>query len=288
MLSAGIPKPRVALRITLAVSVLSWLSVAWGAAEMAGTGKETTRTAAMIGIALLPAILGPLMALNIWWAVRIVTALRRGEGVVGRWRLTTGEIGTFVAEDRNRSLRGLEYINDWTAPRRPPSDGVEIIFGKDGVVAHDAYFTLSKAGFYTFRGVHILAHSPLSIEFATTATTVSGATAIAVRRTPGALRFPIPRADDPEVLKVLEHYRRPETGTIAANRDFYSSRMRFGLIAGPVCLLFAGAGFALQLLIAGDDILPMLMMIFGGVFGVAALLLAGIAAFIGRAKRTRS
>jgi hypothetical protein len=288
MLSVGIPKPRRTLAIVLAVSAASWLSIIWGAAEMAVTGAETTRTGAMIGIAILPATLGPLMALNVWWAVRIVEALRLGESVVGRWRVSAEQLQAFAAGDTARSSHGLAYLNDWTSPRTPPPEGVEIIFGKDGVVAHDTYFTLSKAGLYTFGAVGILPHSPLSIEFTTTSTHVGGATAVVIRRTPGVLRFPITSADCPQALKVRDHYRRPETGTIAANPNFYRSRVRLGLTAAPVCLLIAGGGFALQSHLARDHLLPQLMMIFGGVFGVGALLLAVLAALIGRAKSRRA
>jgi hypothetical protein len=287
MLSAGIPHPRRTLLIALSVSAASWLSIAWGAAEMAAAGVETTRTAAMVGLAIIPAIFGPLLALNVWWAARIVAALRRGENVVGRWRTPPEALRAFASEDKARSALGPELFNDWGPPRRPPPEGVDIIFGKDGVLAHETYVPLTRAGFYTFGHVGLLPRAPLSIEFATTATHVGGGTAIVVRRTRNALRFPILRADCPAALKVLEHYRRPETGTIAADPDFYASRVRFGLIAAPICLLFAGAGFVLSRLAPEDNILPMLMMIFGGVFGVGALLIALLAAIIGRVKRRR-
>lgn len=287
MLSAGIPRPRRALKITAAIAVGSWLSVAWGAFEMAATGVETTRTALMIGVALLPAIIAPLMAINFWWATRIEAALRRGEGAIGRWRIPAQALATFIVEDRERSSHGMAYMNDWTPPRAPPAEGIEIIFGTNGVLAHDTYFTLSKTGFYTFGRVGLLPRSPLSIEFETKTTHVSANSAVIVRRIRSVLRLPITRADCPETKRVLDHYRRESAGTIAANPDFYPNRVRFGLIAAPICLVFAGAGFVLQHQGIDFGILPTLMTIVGGVFAFTAILIAVLAAIVGRARRKR-
>ena len=278
--------------IALAIALLSWASVAWGVLEMrANDWQETSGSGLKIGFALLPALLGPFAALNFWWAVRVEAALRRGENVLARWRVSGAALTAFIAQDAERSAHGPAYLNDWTPPTippaAPPADGLEIIFGKMGVLVGDHYFALYKSGLYKFTAVGILPADPLCIEFVTVTTMVSNVSTVIVRRSTAVLRLPVVSANDPAALRALDHFRKVLNGDIDPNPGFYQRRIRIGLIGAAVFLLPALAGYWIGP--QNDDYLdpPSLVVIFGSIFGFAFLLLATLAWLLARAQKPR-
>jgi hypothetical protein len=264
--------------IAIAITLLSWASVAWGVLEMRGNDwQETTASGLKIGLALLPALLAPFMVLNFWWAVRIVEELCAGKNVLARWRMSGEALAAFIAEDKARSAHGTAYLNDWIPPYEPPADGIEVIFGPTGVWVDNSYFTLAKSGFYKFTAVGILPSQPLCIEFVTVATMVSNISAVTIRRFTAVLPLPLTDADSPDALKVLDHYRGVLSGETNPNPQFYPRRIRIGLIGAAVFLLPAFAGYIIGPQSEDYFDLPSLMMIFGSIFGLASLLLAMLA-----------
>ncbi len=284
MPNTGVRNPGRSVLIALAVTLLAWGSVAWGAWEMDATGMETTRSAVMIGIGLLPAMFGPFLVLNFWAGVRVIAALRQGKGVIGRWRIPQADLAAFMAEDTKRNSHGPEYWNDWTPPRAAPPEGIEIVFVGNGVLVSDTYFILPNFGPIRFERVGILPMNPVSIEYVMVAPYV---TRFSYRQTRSALRLPIPRADDPQALKVLDHYQQVLAGKVVSNPDFYRNRVRFGLAAALVLLPFAGLGARLDQNGFGQVDVPSIMVIFGGIFGCGALLLALFAWVLGQRQRLR-
>jgi hypothetical protein len=282
MPNTGVRNPARSVLIALVITLLAWGAVAYGFWEMNATGVETTWTAAMIGIGLLPAIFGPFVVLNFWAGVNVIAAIRRGEGVIARWHIPAADLAAFKAEDDKRSRHGMEYLNDWTPPREVPPEGIEIVFAGNGVLVQDTYFILPNFGPIRFERVGILTGHPLSIEYVMVAPYV---TRFSARQTRSVLRLPILRADDPQALKVLDHYRQVLAGKVASNPDFYPNRVRFGLIAASVLLPIAGLGAALDQNGFDQVDVPSIIVIFGGIFGVAALLLALVAWILGRRQR---
>jgi hypothetical protein len=287
MLSAGIHNPRRNLAIALGVTLLAWASIAWGILEMQANGwEETTASGLKIGLAMLPALFGPFMILNFWWAVRIVAALKHGKKVLGRWQVSGGTLSTFLTQDADRSNHGPTYLNDWKAPSAPPVDGIEVIFGTNGVLVQDSYFALGTSGPYKFTAVGILPAYPLSIEFVTVATFVSSISAVTIRRFPAVLRLPITGADCPDALRVLDHYRKVLAGEIDPNPGFYQRRIRIGLIGAAIFGTIAVTGFVIGPQSPDYFDLPSLMMIFGSIFTFASLLLATLAWILSRRQRS--
>jgi hypothetical protein len=285
MPNTGVRNPGRSVLIALAVTLIAWGAVAFGFWEMSATGVETTRSALMIGIGLLPAILGPFFILNFWAGVSVIARIRRGEGVFARWRIPSADFKAFAAESDKRNALGLEHINDWTPPRDVPPEGIEIAFAGNGVLIHDTYFILPNFGPICFERVGILPGDPLAIEFAMVAPRVDR---FSYRQTRSVLRLPIPRTNDPMVLKVLEHYGQVLGGKVASNPDFCPNRVRFGLAAASVLLPVAALGFALKQDGFDQVDLPVIMTIFGGIFGMGALVLAIAAWILGRRRSSKA
>jgi hypothetical protein len=160
MFSAGIRNPGRSVLICIAITVLACLSIAWGVIEMQAAGQETLGSGLKIGVALLPAILAPFMALNFWGGMKVMAAARRGEKQIARWTVPAAELTEFVTSDKARNALRGETVNDWSPPRDAPPEGVEVIFVPDGVLAGDTYFSLVTTGLFRFSGVRMLAEGP--------------------------------------------------------------------------------------------------------------------------------
>jgi hypothetical protein len=283
MFDIGVRNPRRNMLICLGVTLLALVVIAWGVWEMHLAGEETMSSGAKIGIGLLPAILGPAMALNFWRGVRVFAAARRGENLIGRWTVYPADLPAFTAIDDARNAHGGVYRNVWTAPRELPKAGLEIIFVADGVLVGDIYFALVTTGAFRFTGVGLLTDNLPAIEFSTEMTTIregrSGGTPSPV----GVIRLPIPRHGRDEATKVVDYFRRVVAREIIVNPGFYRRRMWVGLIGAPIFFAVAIAGHLLD----GDGI-PDLMLGLGLLAGGAMSILAFAAYWLGRAKHRKA
>jgi hypothetical protein len=243
MLNPGVSHPRRTMLVCLGVTGLAWASIAWGAAEMHLAGRETLGSGLKIGLAVLPAILGPFMALNFRRGMKVVAAIRRGENEIARWSVTAAELAAFSAQDRALNLRGGETLNVWTPPRQPPHPGIEVIFVTDGVLVGDTYYALVTTGAFTASDPRLLPGAPPAIAFRTA---TSSASRFGGRPSIGALRIPVPHAAAAVAARVLDHFTRVESRAIFVNPDFYRSRMRAGLIGAPFFLAAALVGVAMK------------------------------------------
>jgi hypothetical protein len=290
MASARVRKPRLMAAVWLAVALAGWVSVAWGTFEMHRLDRETGATAAAIGVGFPVAVIATGMLFLAIRTIRIVAALDRGEGVIARWIVPPDDFAEFAADNAARNALGGAYRNDWKVPRTIPPQGIEIVFGADGVFVGNSYFGLVNTGMLKFEGVQMLPGNPLALEFGTVATTISHGTSVRVNRTRGALRIPVSRLARAGAIRVLDHFRRVDAREIVVNPGFYLGRMRFGLIAAPTCFLLAAAGFALQFLGYGnllDGILPVALAVGGTVAGIGALVLSWLAWTLSRAQHHR-
>jgi hypothetical protein len=290
MASTRLRKPKRAALAWLAVAVAGWMSVGWGAFEMHRLGHETGATAAAIGVGFPVAVIATGMLFLAIRTIRIVAALDRGEGVIARWTVSPDDFAEFVADDSARNALGGGYRNDWKVPRTIPAQGMEIVFGADGVCVGGRYFGLVNTGMLKFDGVQMLPSNPLALEFGTVATTISYVNTLRTHRRRGVLRIPVARLARAEAIRVLDHFRRVDAREIVVNPGFYLGRMRFGLIAAPICFLVAATGFALQFLGYGnllDGTLPVALAVGGIVSGIGALVLALLARRLSRAQHLR-
>lgn len=227
MLRNSLSRPGISAIVAGALSVFSWGAIAWGLTEPGVLdATETTPGGIAIGLGTLPAIIMPLLTLNFLWAVRKMRAARRGENVIGRWQVSATELATFAANDAARNALGTLYHNEWKAPRKPSTDGIEIIFISDGVVVGSAYFTLVTTGPFRFTGVHALTQTPPVIEFGVITTLFSPDKTY---KFTNALRLPASNAARAELDRVVDHFQRVARRELIVNPHFYRGRLRFGL-----------------------------------------------------------
>lgn len=283
MHNPGIRNPRRGVLICVAVTVVAWAFVAWGAFEMREAGQEAIGPALKVGLALVPAILAPAFIYNFWRGMKVFAAIRRGENEIGRWTVTAAELAEFSANDSARNALGGENRNAWTPPRKPPLAGLEIIFVADGALVGDTYFALVTTGMFKIIGVQLLSEGLPAIAFRTVTT---WAHEHRVHTSVGALRIPVPRTASPEAAKVLRHYARVEARDVIVNPGFYRSRMRFGLIAAPICFAVAAGGFVMELTEGDTDSgpVPGLLLGIGILLGTAMLILALAAKWLSQAQ----
>jgi len=279
MLSPGIREPRRNMLICVAVTLVAWGFIAWGAFEIHETGEETVASGLKIALALLPAILGPFMILNFWLGIKVFAAIRRGKDEIGRWTVTAAELAEFAANDSAHNARGGENLNDWTPPREPPPAGLEIIFVTDGVLVGDTYFGLITTGVFRFAGVWMLSESPPAIAFRTLLTL---ANRFGARTSVGALRIPISRTAGTEAARVLGHYQRVAAGQFVNPRLARQRRVvgRIVMIGTPIFFAVAAVGFVLKskgMYSDGNDISGMLIII--GILVGGGMLIVALAAW---------
>ena len=269
--------------IGVAITLVAWAFVAWGAFEMHAAGQETFGSGLKIGLALVPALLAPFIIYNFWRGMKVFVAIRRGENEIGRWTVTAAELAEFSASDKARNALGGENLNVWAPPRDTPPAGIEIIFVADGVLVGDTYFALVTTGMFKFSSVRMLSESLPAIAFRTITT---WANRFATRTSVDALRIPVSRFASAEAAKVVAHFERVGAREIIVNPHFYRSRMRFGLIAAPICFAVAAVGFVLGATEGGADSvsIPTLMFVIGIVLGIAMLILALAAGLLGGAQ----
>lgn len=272
MFSPGIRNPHRSVIICLVITAIAWTSVAWGVVEMWTTG-DTPSSGMKIGLGLLPAILGPLMALNFWAGMKVFAAIKRGDNQIARWSVTAAELAQFTVSDKARNALRGDTVNDWTPPREPPASGIEVTFVPDGVMVHDTYFALVTTGLFRFTGVQLLTETPPMITFQTLTTY---ANRFGTRTTAGELRIPVSALASADAARMVEHFGRVRTGEVIANPNFYRRRVKIGLIAAPVCFAIAAFGFLMNT--GGGDAdeisVPILMIAVGLIFGIGALILA--------------
>lgn len=285
MFSPGIRNPHHSVIICLVVALLSWGSIAWGIMEMTAAGQETASSGLKIGLALLPAIIAPLFALNFWSGMKVIARIRRGEGQIARWSVSAAYLAAFATSNKARNAIGAEQVNDWSPPRESAS-GIEVTFVPDGVLVGDTYFSLVTVGPYSFSHVWMLTDSAPAVAFRTRLVL---ANRFGARTTIGELRIPAPASASADAANVVAHFQQVSAGTVIANPDFYRRRMRIGLIGAPIFLAIAALGFVLgpNDMSSGDISIPSLMIIIGLVAGIAMLVLALAAWLLDGAQRRK-
>ncbi len=263
--------PRRYLLISIAVTVTACAFLLWGAIEMYRAGEETFGSGMKIGLALLPAILGPAAAFNFWRGVKVFAAIKRGENEIGRWTVTAADLAEFAPVDDDRNAHGGVYRNVWPRPRDLPTTGLEIIFVADAALVGDTYYALVTTGLFKVTAVGMLVDCAPTIEFVTVTTSVRGGNSVSVRSAVAALRIPVSRSVGADVAAagVIDHFRRVLAREIIVNPHFYRRRMRFGLIGAPICFAIALVGYLLD---REDLSVPMLAL--GILLGCVMLILA--------------
>ena len=275
MRNTGLRYPAVNALICFAMFVGGAVSVWSGAAEMNALGYETSSSSLKIGLGLFVGIVGFLFQFNFLWGVRVMRAMRRGEGEIARWTVSPDALDAFRKNEERRKALGDR--NDYKLPARNPSGGLQVIFAADGVLVGDTYFGLASTGLSYFRSVQVLPENPLCIEFGTALVSGSNLSVPRLYTATGVLRIPVSRTATAQAKKVLAHFAKVLARETVVKPDFWRRRVRWGLTAAVVCALAAGAGFALEAAEVQLGIVPLIMAVAGTIFGVGGLILASIA-----------
>lgn len=283
MRNRGVRRPGRSVLICAAMLVGGALSVLSGAVEMNALGHETPSTALRIGGGLVVAIFGGLLIFNFAWGMRVIAAMRRGDGVIARWTVPPRSVDAF--RDTDRQLRRTEGDNDYRVPRKTPPGGLEVVFSADGVLIGDTFFGLASTGISRFTSVRLRQYNPPFIEFGTAMTSILKTTHVRVLHTAGVLRVPVTLAAEAQAGAVLKHYRDVIARRVIVKPDFWRWRIRLGLRVAAVSAIVAGIGFALRERNSELADVPLIMAVAGAVIGVGGLVLAFLAFLLERQQR---
>jgi hypothetical protein len=284
-MNAGLSNPKRSVMICLVMLALGGGALLWGIIEMNRLGKETTLTASLIGIGLLVCILFSVFLFNFLWAVRLTSAMQRGENVIARWTVPQQTLEEFRADEEERKKAGKG--NDWKVPRRIPANGLEVIFSPSAVMIGDTFFGLSKSGMARFQWIQMVPGNPLAIGFGMAMTTgrASSTGGAIITTHKSELRIPVARTAGAEASKVLTHYTAVHSGQTVARPGFWAFRVKIGLWALGIGAVSAAAGFGLNALKVNLAEAPLVMAVVGVMVALGGLVLAGAATLLGRDER---
>lgn len=274
-------RPAINAMIAGGVTLLSWAAVAWGLQEPGVlTATEGGPHALAIGLGLAPAIVAPMVLLLYLRSARQLGAARAGKDVLARWIVPAEEFKAFRSNNLKRNGLGAEYRNVWK-PRRASGEDIEVIFVPDAVVVGRNIYPLVNTGMFRFAGVQVLPERPLAIEFGVITTSIVGQYHRVVRSR-SVLRVPVARQARDDLPRVLRHFQQVDAREIVVNGDFYLRRIRIGLIGGALSFLVAAVAFSITPRSAGPDevtrqMIGLVFIISGVIFGIAGLILAAIA-----------
>ena len=247
--------------------------------------------AGLFGLGLFVAIMGAFFFANFLWAVRIVRAMREGRTAIARWTLPPEEFARWREIDRRFTERGAP--NDYWPPGRIPAGGVEVIFSDTGVLIGDRYFGLATTGLNHIASVRTIGSDPPMIEFGTVETRATSLTAARVWKARGVLRAPVAGAAASEGEKVALLYQDIVSRRMIAQPDFWTRRIRGGLIVAAVSALLAGIGFLIALNgppldeAAPLTYAPFVLLTGGVIFALGGLIMALAASAMRRSQQRR-
>lgn len=263
-------RPEVSAAVSAGIAAVAAAALAWGVMTMRAIDGETPFTAAAVAGGGLGLFFGLIFVANFVWAARKSAALRRGEGVIGRWTVSPATLEAFREDDKRRAADGDP--NDWNAPRRPPAEGLEVIFSPDLVLIGHSFFNLASTGVQHVRSVEVMPDNPRSLRFTTAVTARQGRGGLGTRF--GALRVPVATGADDELARVLAHYQAVLAGERLVRPEFWQGRIRIGLWGAAVCAAIAAGGFALEALEIELGVVPLVMAVVGTILAIGGLLMA--------------
>jgi len=274
-MNAGIRNPRRQVKIALSLFGVCFAAFLYGVVVIGLLGNDS----AIAGVALAVGILGSLiflfMTFNFLWAVRIWSAMQRGENVIARWTVPADVFDQFRENEKGQIAEG--HPNDYRLPRQMPPAGVDVIFSKNGVIIGDTYFGLATTGLLHIRQVGIVPGNPLCLGFQTAMISGRrGGFGAAVQVTLGLLRMPVANTAHAEAKTVIDHYSAALSGALIVRPDFWNKRIKWGLWAAGISAVAAAAGFGLNALGVEGEI-PLVLAVAGTIFAIGGLVLVLIA-----------
>ena len=241
MTGIGIANPGRSVAIAVGILVVGAVAVGAGTLMMYAAGHETMTSAALIGTGMLLTIFGLFATVNFAWAVRRVSAIRRGEGEIARWTVPPETLAKFRVQEASREGTAP---NEFSLPKRLPPDGLEIVVARDAVVVGGAFFGLGKSGLAGFTSIALVPGDPAALAWGTRLTYATGGTVTVIRKVRGALRVPVARASLDAAAKVVAHYEAVLAGRAVVRPSRW--RMWLGLAVAALAALTGAAGYLMR------------------------------------------
>ncbi|HWA45810.1 MAG TPA: hypothetical protein VHA10_21500 [Hypericibacter adhaerens] len=214
-------------------------------------------------------ILGGTFALVQHEETRAQDRLRRGEGVLARWRIDPLAWKDFLALNHQASAEQGALPNQLTPVKETPPEGIEIVVARDGVEVGGDFQHVPFRGTPRVESVYRLRNNrSAGIELILRYPTKFGSTRL-------ALRYPLPAGDEELAARLLLHYQASEQATRGKPALVFRNPKLSRAVLLTILLLCA-ASFAGGLLLKeqaalGD--LPLYMAVIGAVAGIGAALL---------------
>jgi hypothetical protein len=211
--------------------------------------------------------------------------LRRGVGVIARWRVRPEDWERFRGFDAARRAESPHVASEFTPGQRAPPEGVEILVGRRQIMIDGSYHLLRRYGLPELRSLSwFVGPDQLEvIEFSLRYPRGRSGGTI-----PAALRVPVAAEARDDAVRVFEHYR----AVVPVPREGLAFR-RPRLVFGPALGVMAVSGavaLAGYLMDQPDTpaVAPALMMAIGiASAGGAALLMLIIGLAIAGRRRPR-
>lgn len=159
-------------------------------------------------LGIFPALLGPLAFLVYLHYATRVRAMRRGEGLVGRWTVPADAFRRFRETESRIPARSV-IVNYYRPPVSIPERGVEVLVSDTGVLIGDGYFPLPLTGGRRVESVHHAEAVPDALEFSIGMAGMARTSRATVQstRTLYLLRVPVAEGAEAAANAVLQHYR---------------------------------------------------------------------------------
>lgn len=190
---------RMALYCLLAL--VGAMALIWFGADRQGrVGEEMSSFVPLfLGFAVAPFAVAILI--QALFATRGRARLRRGEGVIARWRIFPSEWERFRELDRRRSAEGSALGNDMRIRKAVPLEPVEVIVGEKSALVDGSYHSLSPRGVPELRGVGLIEGPPACLEFSLLHPRGRYGGTV-----PTTLRVPVPASARADARRVVAHY----------------------------------------------------------------------------------
>ena len=161
-----------------------------------------------LALGIFPALLGPIAFLFYLHYAGRVRAMRRGEGLVGRWTVSAAAFRRFREAEARIPARSV-IVNYYRPPGSIPEAGVEVLVSDSGVLIGEGYFPLPTSGTRRVESVRHAEAVPDALEFSLGLAGMARTSSATVQstRTLYVLRVPVAEGADAAANAVLRHYR---------------------------------------------------------------------------------
>ena len=148
-----------------------------------------------------------------WSFSRTEAALRRGEGVMGRWRVDAAAWPGFLSLEKWMAAAPGAWPNAFTLPKGAATKGLEVIVGEEGVLIGDDVFRLPRRSTPQVTGARLRAEpdTPVCVELWLYFPPTPNRFGVSPARRL-VLRFPSSPTAEAEAARIVTYYQQGRPG----------------------------------------------------------------------------